>query len=135
MKRTITVTFELEVPEGEKQPSGTDVATFLAAMLEPTFPESKDPYRLVNPIVFIEAPCVVVGVEGGVVQGVSSEVPTEVLIADYDVNDDDGAVEIPQSGGGTATGWIYGQMAVVDPVWVDSVREAYNHADEEDSVE
>jgi len=70
-------------------------------------------------------PRVVVGVEGGLVQGASSDRPVELVVLDYDMNDvDDGAVEVPQSGGSTTLATIISHGVDLDPEFVAGVWQA-----------
>ena len=52
-KRTVVVTFDLEVPEGKPMPEGSELATYLATILEPSSPEQDEPFFLSNPTVFL----------------------------------------------------------------------------------
>lgn len=62
---------------------------------------------------------VFVGVEGGVVQGATANVPMELMVADYDCDGDPDAVQVPQTGGGTSLASVACHEALVDP---DTVR-------------
>ena len=58
---------------------------------------------------------VMVGVEGGVVQGATANVPTELVVVDYDCDGDPDAVSVPQTGGGTSMASVACHPALVDP--------------------
>ena len=58
---------------------------------------------------------VMVGVEGGVVQGATANVPMELVVVDYDCDGDPDAVEVPQTGGGTSMASVACHPALVDP--------------------
>ena len=58
---------------------------------------------------------VVVGMEGGVVQGATASVSMELMVVDYDCDGDPDAVEIPQTGGGTSLASVACHEALVDP--------------------
>ncbi|HRH79611.1 MAG TPA: hypothetical protein PLW81_01030 [Thiobacillaceae bacterium] len=62
---------------------------------------------------------VFVGVEGGVVQGATANVPMELMVVDYDCDGDPDAVQVPQTGGGTSLASVACHEALVDP---DTVR-------------
>ncbi|TCJ15207.1 hypothetical protein EZJ19_07820 [Parasulfuritortus cantonensis] len=67
-------------------------------------------------------PRVVVGVDGGLVQGVSSDLPVELVVVDYDMRDTaDGAVIVPQSGGGEETAAVISHQVALDPQFVDAI--------------
>lgn len=67
-------------------------------------------------------PRVVVGAEGGLVQGASSDLPVYLVVVDYDVrNADDGALAIPQSGGGESLASIAQHAVDLDPGFVEGV--------------
>ena len=66
-----------------------------------------------------ELPRVFVGVEGGVVQGATANVPMELMVVDYDCDGDPDAVTVPQTGGGTTLASVASHEALVDP---DTVR-------------
>ncbi|MBK6744184.1 MAG: hypothetical protein IPG66_14950 [Hydrogenophilales bacterium] len=67
-------------------------------------------------------PRVVVAVEGGLVQGASSDLPVELVVVDYDVkNPDDGALAIPQSGGGESLASLAEQVVEIYPGFVEDV--------------
>jgi hypothetical protein len=70
-------------------------------------------------------PRVVVGVEGGLVQGASSDMPVDLVVVDYDMNEGaEGAVEVPQSGGSTTLATIISHGVDLDPDFVASVWQA-----------
>lgn len=70
-------------------------------------------------------PRVVVGVDGGLVQGASSDMPVDLVVLDYDMNDvADGAVEVPQSGGSTTLATIISHGVDLDPDFVAGVWQA-----------
>ena len=52
MKRTIVATFDLEVPEGKPMPEGSELATYLATILEPSSPEQDESF-FSNPAVYL----------------------------------------------------------------------------------
>jgi hypothetical protein len=54
VKRTIVAPFDLEVPEGKPMPEGSELATYLATILEPSAPEQDDPFFLSNLTVYID---------------------------------------------------------------------------------
>jgi len=58
---------------------------------------------------------VMVGVEGGVVQGATANVPMELVVVDYDCDGDPDAVQVPQTGGGTCMASVACHPALVDP--------------------
>lgn len=62
---------------------------------------------------------VFVGLEGGVVQGATANVPMELMVVDYDCDGDPDAVTVPQTGGGTSLASVASHEALVDP---DTVR-------------
>jgi hypothetical protein len=62
---------------------------------------------------------VFVGVEGGVVQGATANVPLELMVVDYDCDGDPDAVTVPQTGGGTSLASVASHESLVDP---DTVR-------------
>lgn len=64
-------------------------------------------------------PRVVVGVEGGLVQGASSDLPVELVVFDYDVDECDGAVAVPQSGGGETQAAVIDHCVALDPTFID----------------
>jgi hypothetical protein len=53
VKRTIVATFDLEVPEGKPMPEGSELATYLATILEPSSPEQGESFFLSNPTVYL----------------------------------------------------------------------------------
>ena len=70
-------------------------------------------------------PRVVVGVEGGLVQGASSDLPVELVVVDYDMKEKaDGAVRVPQSGGGESSATLIDHLVDLDPVFVAGVWQA-----------
>lgn len=67
---------------------------------------------------------VVVGVDGGLVQGASADAPVELVVADYDVDTfdkDNPPMDVPQSGGDPVDGYLVEHVVAVDPEWVDAV--------------
>lgn len=67
-------------------------------------------------------PRVVVGAEGGLVQGASSDLPVDLVVVDYDVrNPDDGALAIPQSGGGESLASLAQHAVDLDPGFVEGI--------------
>ena len=62
---------------------------------------------------------VFVGVEGGIVQGATANVPMELIVVDYDCDGDPDAVTVPPTGGGTSMASVASHEALVDP---DTVR-------------
>lgn len=64
-------------------------------------------------------PRVVVGVEGGLVQGASSDLPVELVVFDYDVDEKDGAVAVPQSGGGETQAAVIDHCVALDPTFIE----------------
>lgn len=58
---------------------------------------------------------VMVGVEGGIVQGATANVPLELVVVDYDCDGAEDAVPVPQSGGGTCMASVACHQALVDP--------------------
>ena len=62
-----------------------------------------------------ETLCVFVGVEGGVVQGATANVPMELMVVDYDCDGDPDAIPVPQTGGGTCMASVVCYPALVDP--------------------
>ncbi len=70
-------------------------------------------------------PRIVVGVEGGLVQGASSDMPAGLIVLDYDRDDmAEGAVEVPQSGGSTSVATIISHGVNLDPDFVAGVWQA-----------
>lgn len=70
-------------------------------------------------------PRVVVGVEGGLVQGASSDLPVELVVADYDMRDPgDGAIQVPQSGRGPTLATLIDHAVDLDPEFVTDVWQA-----------
>ena len=70
-------------------------------------------------------PRVVVGVEGGLVQGASSDMPVELVVVDYDMDEEaDGAVAVPQSNGSTSMATIISHGVDLDPDFVAGVWQA-----------
>jgi hypothetical protein len=75
---------------------------------------------------------VVIGIEGGMVQGASADGPCDIVVLDYDCNDDNGE-EVPQADGSTTTAWRYEVSAIHSPqeaAWVAAVHEALAEDDE-----
>jgi hypothetical protein len=64
---------------------------------------------------------VIVGVEGGIVQGVSSNVPIELLVLDYDVDGAEDVIEVPQSDGTRTRSRVIPHEVLVEPNWVREV--------------
>jgi hypothetical protein len=64
---------------------------------------------------------VYVGVEGGVVQGASANVPMELVVVDYDIDGARDAVPIPQAGGGTSLACVVDHSVLVDPETVQAL--------------
>jgi len=64
---------------------------------------------------------VYVGVEGGVVQGASANVPMELVVVDYDINGARDAVPVPQAGGGTSLACVVDHAVLVDPETVQAL--------------
>lgn len=62
---------------------------------------------------------VMVGVEGGVVQGATANVPMELVVVDYDCDGGPDAVQVPQTGGGTCMASVACHPALVD---LDTLR-------------
>ena len=60
-----------------------------------------------------------VGVEGGIVQGATANVPMELIVVDYDCDGDPDAIPVPQTGGGTSLASVAYHETLVDP---DTVR-------------
>ncbi len=130
MKKTIVVTFELDIAGGHDSPEGRDVEQYLARLTTQHPGSLTRGWTVGNPTVFIDAPRIVCGIEGGIVQGSSSEVPAEVVIVDYDGDAED-AIAIPQSDGSIASAWVYGNTAECDPAWVEDIWITYNAANDE----
>jgi len=64
---------------------------------------------------------VYVGIEGGVVQGASANVPMELVVVDYDINGARDAVPVPQAGGGTSLACVVDHSVLVDPETVQAL--------------
>jgi hypothetical protein len=64
---------------------------------------------------------VYVGVEGGVVQGASANVPMELVVVDYDIDGARDAVPVPQAGGGTSLACVVDHAVLVDPETVQAL--------------
>ncbi len=70
-------------------------------------------------------PRVVVGVEGGLVQGASSDLPVALIVVDYDMRDpDDGAIQVPQSGRSPTLATLIDHAVDLDPGFVADVWQA-----------
>lgn len=66
-------------------------------------------------------PKAVVVVEGGVITSVIGEYPVDVTIVDYDVQDDEGTIEIPQGDDKTAPANVWGWATDIDPKRVKEI--------------
>jgi hypothetical protein len=124
MRRKIVTTFELDVPDDLlPEPSGEDIATYLSMLLQKSMDWGR--WMLSAPTVYLEPPAIVIGVEGGVVQGGSFEVPASLVVLDYDtdsVSDDDGRRWVPQSGKEQMEEAYVGWHTLDDdPVWIKAV--------------
>ena len=87
--RTATVTFTLSVaPDGEA-PSGTDLATYLAALLSSSDEREPGGFTLSDPTVFTEPVAVVIDMTDGNLQSAVGEIPMCVIGLDYDASKDD----------------------------------------------
>jgi hypothetical protein len=64
---------------------------------------------------------VYVGVEGGLVQGASANVPMELVVVDYDIDGARDAVPVPQAGGGTSLACVVDHSVLVDPETVQAL--------------
>jgi hypothetical protein len=64
---------------------------------------------------------VYVGVEGGVVQGASANVPMELVVVDYDIDGVCDAVPVPQTGGGSSLASVVDHAVLVDPETVQAL--------------
>ncbi len=64
---------------------------------------------------------VYVGVEGGVVQGASANVPMELVVVDYDIDGARDAIPVPQAGGGTSLACVVDHAVLVDPETVQAL--------------
>jgi hypothetical protein len=69
-----------------------------------------------------DPPRVVVSLDGGLVQGMCSDVEVRGYVVDYDV---EGAprrdlVDVPQNGGGTSEAEMRGEEVEVDSAWIDA---------------
>jgi len=64
---------------------------------------------------------VYVGVEGGVVQGASANVPMELVVVDYDIDGARDAVPVPQAGGGTSLACVVDHAVLVDTETVQAL--------------
>ncbi len=70
-------------------------------------------------------PRVVVGVEGGLVQGASSDLPVDLIVVDYDMDDKyDGAIPVPQSDGRASMATLIDHGVALDPAFVAGVWQA-----------
>lgn len=79
-------------------------------------------------------PIVLVGVEGGIVQGASSNLDLDVVVFDYDIEDE---YEVPQSGGDFARAGVSAFAADVDTVFMSEVKGFVEHIEDvnqEDAV-
>jgi hypothetical protein len=94
-KRTITVTFDLEVPEGVEEPDGSDIALFLQAEMNAYKGADRDIYHLNNPTVYMEPLGVIVDFSGGIFHGAFTEVPTTVVAIDTDDEENRRAATFP----------------------------------------
>lgn len=67
---------------------------------------------------------VVVGLEGGIVQGASADAPVELIVLDYDVDsfdDDNPPLDVPQSDGSISEAYVNEPWIEHDPTWVEAV--------------
>lgn len=116
----------LVVAESMRGMNGPTSSAYEQSLLETAYRLARmavdgHPARLPEPAL----PRVVVGVEGGLVQGASSDRPVELVVLDYDMNDlADGAVEVPQSGGSTTLATIISHGVDLDPDFVAGVWQA-----------
>lgn len=70
---------------------------------------------------------VVIGVEGGIVQGASADGPCMVVVLDYDTDGDRDALVVPQSGEGEAEAWVHVLDAETGDdarAWVEAIHTA-----------
>ena len=124
-KKTIVATFTLEVPDGLPIPDGAEVATYCAVLqrLQTSMhPENSLAWRLSDPAVFMTPPMLVANISGGVLQGVSSEIPVEIIALDYEADDDRCA--IPPGDGRVAQASCSAELAILQPDWVREVAAA-----------
>jgi hypothetical protein len=126
-KKRITVMFDLEANEGSA-PTGEDVARYLRTIIGRLRDPKLDSLSLSNPTVYMEPPRVVVGMEGGINQGASAEIPVEIVTVDYDDEIDD-LIAVPQPDGTVSEARVYGLAVDVDPTWVDAAYAAYTDPD------
>lgn len=101
--------------------------------------DSLDTFNLVPQDITLPMPRVVVALEGGLVQGASSDLPVDMVVVDYDTEggDDEDIVDLPQNDGSTAESFIRGEYVDIDPAWVDAVfavERKQNGGDIEDVV-
>lgn len=75
-----------------------------------------DPAGVFDPII------VQIGLEGGFVQGATSNYPLEVVVLDYDTDSADDVVEVPQSGDKTTDACVSVHTALVDKAFIQDVR-------------
>lgn len=79
----------------------------------------------------LQAPVTVqIGIEGGVVQSATADCACDVIVYDYDDNDDNETV--PAGDGETASAWRYDVSAEVDPAWIGRVHAQSMLNDQED---
>jgi len=66
---------------------------------------------------------VIVGVEGGIVQGASSNIPVELLVLDYDIEGAEDVIQVPQSDGSCARCRVIAHEVLVE---ADHVQKVFN---------
>ena len=96
-------------------------------------------------IVEADAPRVFVCLDGGLVQGIVSDIALDAYVLDYDVEGTPlrDLIDIPQDGGSTSEATVHGESTDVDPTWIDTTMRAYEAHDpdagddevEEDDIE
>jgi hypothetical protein len=121
--KTIVITYDPDQTghrlEGEDETGKLgDLAAYLA--------EEFNDKRIESHIVEVDALRVVVGLEGGLISGLSANVAdVDAVLIDYDTegaNASDGVhPDVPQSGGGTAEAFVRGQTAEHDEEWVNEM--------------
>lgn len=114
-KRTLVVAFQLEVRSGQPSPSVEEITTYLNHKLA----NRNSSWCLTSATVFKRAPIVVANISGGVLQGASSELPTEILTLDYGSNEK--PLPVPQNDGSMKGAAVSNVMCDLDPEWIEAV--------------
>ncbi len=74
-------------------------------------------------------PHVIIHVGGGCLRGVTSAVPVDYTLLDYDVTDGD-CVKVPDSDGSLEEAYAHTSSAEVEPVWHEAMMKAIEKANE-----